>query len=122
MRRAILVFSLAVLMSACQQPAAAPAASEPPAATPAPQMPADAPPQEEVDAKAAATPVAETDSCILDQGSDAAVRLAVRCTAVSPASHPPCNPHNPCKMIQDEIDRSCEMIPAGQARPAECAA
>ncbi len=122
MRRALLVFSLAVLMSACNKPADAPAADAAPAATPAPVMPADAPPQEEVDPAVAATPVGETNSCLLDQGADASARLVARCIAVSPATHPPCNAANPCQMIQDEIDRSCEMIPAGEARPAECTA
>lgn len=123
MRRAILVFSLAALLTACDQPADAPASSQPPASAPAPEMPADAPPQEEVDATAATTPAnVDAESCILDQGSDAAMRLVARCMAVSPASHPPCNPNNPCKLIQDEIDRSCELIPAGEARPAECSA
>ena len=122
MRRALLVFSLAALMSACGKPADAPATEAPPAATPAPEMPADAPPQEEVDPSVAATPVGESGSCLLDQGADASARLVARCIAVSPATHPPCNAANPCQMIQNEIDRSCEMIPAGEARPAECAA
>lgn len=120
MRRAVLVFSLVGLLAACQQPADAPTSSQPPASAPAPEMPADAPPQEEVDATAASP--AATSSCNDEKGAAAAERLAARCTMVSPASHPPCNPANPCQMIQDEIDRSCEMIPAGEARPAECSA
>ena len=81
-------------------------------------MPADAPPQEDVIAPAEAS----STSCTLDQGSDAAVELASRCTRVSPASHPPCNPENPCQLIQDEIDRSCAMYKPGETKPAECAA
>ncbi|WP_332657909.1 hypothetical protein [Brevundimonas sp.] len=110
-----------LLLAACQQPAepAAGDAAAPAAANaPDPVMPADAPPQEE-----AIAPVESGSmSCTLDQGSDAAIELASRCTRVSPASHPPCNPENPCQLIQDEIDRSCAMYKAGETKPAECAA
>jgi len=126
MRRALLVFTLAALMSACNKPADAPAADVSTTATPAPVMPADAPPQEEVDPSVAATPDFSgrpvRSACPAEIGDVAAARLVARCIAVSPATHPPCNAANPCQMIQDEIDRSCEMIPAGEARPAECAA
>lgn len=123
MRRTVLMLSLAALLTACQQPADAPASSQPPASAPAPEMPADAPPQEEVGPPTVTTPAnVEADSCILDQGADGSAVLVARCMAVSTASHPPCNPHNPCKVIQDEIDRACGAIPAGQPRPAECSA
>jgi len=122
MRLPALLSALA-LLAACSQPAEAPADAPPPAATPGgstdePVMPADAPPQEEATAPAEAS----STSCELDQGSDAAVALASRCTRVSPASHPPCNPANPCQMIQDEIDRSCAMYGPGETKPAECTA
>jgi hypothetical protein len=121
-RLPILLTAALLLVSACDQQvepkagdAAAPAAAE---AGPEPVMPADAPPQEEAVAPAEASSM----SCTLDQGSDAAVALASRCTRVSPASHPPCNPENPCQLIQDEIDRSCAMYKPGETKPAECAA
>jgi len=89
-------------------------------------MPEDAPPQEEAMAETPApahTGVpAETGSCTAEVGAAAAIRLVERCTMVSPASHPPCNPANPCAMIQGEIDRSCAMYGAGETKPAECAA
>ncbi len=121
MRLPILLTAAALLLGACQPPAEAPAGQEPASATetaPEPVMPADAPPQEE----AVAPTEAASTSCELDIGSDAAVALASRCTRVSPASHPPCNPANPCQLIQDEIDRSCAMYKPGETKPAECAA
>ena len=122
MRLPILLTAALLLVSACDQQTApkaadgaAPAAAE---AAQEPVMPADAPPQED-----AVAPVeASSMSCTLDQGSDAAIELASRCTRVSPASHPPCNPDNPCQLIQDEIDRSCAMYKPGETKPAECAA
>lgn len=112
------IFALAALLAACTPPAETPT-EEPATATAdqTPVMPADAPPQEEAIAPAEAS----STSCTLDQGSDAAVALASRCTRVSPASHPPCNPENPCQMIQDEIDRSCAMYKPDETKPAECA-
>jgi len=110
-----------LLLAACQQPAqpAAGDAAAPAAANaPDPVMPADAPPQEE----AVAPTEASSTSCTLDQGSDAAMDLVRRCIAVSPATHPPCNPENPCQLIQDEIDRSCAMYKPGEKKPAECTA
>lgn len=121
MRLPILLTAAALLLGACQPPAETPAGQEPASATeaaPEPVMPADAPPQEE----AIAPTEASSMSCTLDQGSDAAIELASRCTRVSPASHPPCNPENPCQLIQDEIDRSCAMYKPGETKPAECAA
>ena len=120
MRLPILLTAALLMVAACdQQPAKAPDAATPAAeAAPEPVMPADAPPQEE----ATAPTEASSTSCILDQGSDAAKELASRCTRVSPASHPPCNPDNPCQLIQDEIDRSCAMYGPGETKPAECAA
>lgn len=112
------LFACAALLAACT-PAAENPAGEPATATAeqTPVMPADAPPQEEAIAPAEAS----STSCTLDQGSDAAVALAARCTQVSPASHPPCNPENPCQMIQDEIDRACAMYKPGETKPAQCA-
>lgn len=113
-----ILLTAALVLAACQPPAEAPADAAPEAAAEAPVMPADAPPQEE----AVAPTEASSTSCTVDQGSDAAIALASRCTRVSPASHPPCNPENPCQMIQDEIDRSCAMYKPGETKPAECSA
>ncbi|HEY1224051.1 MAG TPA: hypothetical protein VGE54_02385 [Brevundimonas sp.] len=116
--RLIPVFAAFALLAACTPPAENPA-GEPATATAeqTPVMPADAPPQEEAIAPAEAS----STSCTLDQGSDGAMELVRRCMAVSPASHPPCNPENPCQLIQDEIDRSCAMYKPGETKPAECA-
>jgi hypothetical protein len=122
MRRAVLAFSLIALLAACQQPANAPAdTAADPAAAPAPVMPADAPPQEEAPADVAditTTPV----SCRQELGEAAAIKLVERCVHVSPASHPPCHPDNPCQMIRDEIDRSCALWTREGNAPPECAA
>lgn len=121
MRLPILLTAALLLVGACDQqaaPGASGAAAPAAEVAPEPVMPADAPPQEE-----AVAPVeASSTACELDIGSDAAVALASRCTRVSPASHPPCNPANPCQMIQDEIDRSCAMYGPGETKPSECAA
>ncbi len=122
MRLPILLTAALLMVAACdQQPASTGADPDAPAttaATPDPVMPADAPPQEEAPAPTEASSM----SCTLDQGSDGAMELVRRCMAVSPASHPPCNPENPCQLIQDEIDRSCAMYKPGETKPAECAA
>ena len=122
MRLPILLTAALLMVAACdQQPAATgadPATPAPAGAAQEPVMPADAPPQEE----AIAPTEASSMSCTLDQGADDAAELAARCTRVSPASHPPCNPDNPCQMIQDEIDRSCAMYKPGETKPAECTA
>lgn len=118
MRLTILLTAAAIALAACTPPAE-PADKAPDAEVAAqePVMPADAPPQEDAVAPAEAS----STSCILDQGSDGAMILVNRCMAVSPASHPPCNPENPCQLIQDEIDRACALYPAGE-KPAQCEA
>jgi hypothetical protein len=125
MRRTVFaLLAVTALVSACERPAEAPAV-EPAAAAaaePAPEMPADAPPQEEVDPAVALEPVGAPVSCLNDIGEAAAQRLVDRCIAVSPATRPPCHVSNPCALIQDEIERSCEMYTPGEAKPAECAA
>lgn len=113
-----ILLTVALALVACSPSAEAPAEKAPAteaAAAQEPVMPADAPPQED-----AVLPAAAETSCILDQGSDGAIALAERCVAVSPASHPPCNPENPCKLMTDEIERACAQYPAGQ-KPAQCA-
>ena len=128
MRRTVLaLLAVGALAGACRPPAATPAektGNEPAAAAaaPAPVMPADAPPQEEVDPAVAMEPVGAPVSCLNDVGEAAAQRLVDRCIAVSPATRPPCHVSNPCALIQDEIERSCEMYTPGETKPAECAA
>lgn len=119
MRRTVIAFlAVTALVAGCGRSAETPETA--PAAAPSPEMPADAPPQEEIDPafvrSAAGAPV----SCLNDIGAEAAQRLVQRCIAVSPATRPPCNVANSCEMIQDEIDRSCEMYGPGEAKPAEC--
>ena len=118
MRLPILLTAAALLLGACQPPAEAPEPAAAPAPAATPVMPADAPPQED-----AVAPIeASSMSCTLDQGSDGAMALVDRCMKVSPASHPPCNPENPCQVIQDEIDRACAIWKRDGNPPAECAA
>ncbi|WP_396594877.1 hypothetical protein [Brevundimonas sp. R86498] len=120
---AALALMMAMALSACGSPETPPATE--PAATAVeqtPVMPDDAPPQEEGVGVAQDTGGTEGGSCTDSVGSAAAIRLAERCTMVSPASHPPCNPDNPCALIQDEIDRACGQYGPDEAKPAECAA
>lgn len=120
MRRTVLALAALVFVSGCQQPAAVPEAEPAAVDAPPPVMPADAPPQEEVGAAAEPSPAPGAAATCRDAiGEEASARLVQRCIAVSPATHPPCNALNPCEMIQGEIDRSCEMFPAGE-KPAEC--
>ena len=131
MRRTVLALLAATaLVAGCGQPAtdeapAAEAGATPAAVLPPPEMPADAPPQEEVDPAAGVAPApseADARSCRESAGEAASARLVERCRQVSPATHPPCNAVNPCRMIEDEIARACDMYGAGETRPAECAA
>ncbi len=123
MRRTVVaLLAMTALLAACQQPAEAPAADPAEATAPAPAMPADAPPQEEVDPALATTPPGGQVSCREELGEAAAIALVERCVQVSPASHPPCHPDNPCTLIQGEIDRSCAMYKPGETKPAQCGA
>lgn len=60
--------------------------------------------------------------CRAEIGAAAAQKLADRCRAVSPATHPPCHPGNSCTLIQGEIDRSCVIWQKDKSRlpPKEC--
>jgi hypothetical protein len=51
-------------------------------------------------------------------GSQRANQLVKQCLQVSPATHPPCNAQNTCKLITDEIKRSCQLL--GHDAPAFC--
>ena len=123
---AALALAFSLSLAACGAPETTPAAEQGAAAVAAveqtPVMPEDAPPQEEEAAVPEETASADGGSCTDAVGAAAATRLAERCTMVSPASHPPCNPDNACALIQDEIDRSCGQYGPGEAKPAECAA
>ena len=123
---AALALALSLSLAACGSPETTPAAEQAatvePAVEPSPVMPDDAPPQEEAGPTEGQLPGAADRTCTDSIGAAAAVRLAERCTMVSPASHPPCNPANACALIQDEIDRSCGQYGPGEARPAECSA
>ncbi len=121
-----LISLMALSLAACGSPEAPAtpeqtAVAEPIAEQP-PVMPDDAPPQEEEAAPESENLGAADRTCTDSIGEAAAVRLAERCTMVSPASHPPCNPANACALIQDEIDRSCAMYGPGETKPEECAA
>ena len=122
-----LVSLMALSLAACGSPETTPAAEETTAAEPAveqtPVMPEDAPPQEEEATAPEGELLSAADRTCTDSiGAAAATRLAERCTMVSPATHPPCNPANACALIQDEIDRACGQYGPGEAKPAECAA
>jgi hypothetical protein len=58
-------------------------------------------------------------SCTDTRGAAAAAQLAAECTQISPASHPPCNPANPCAMMESEIRRSCGLLDPAH-RPSVC--
>lgn len=125
MRRTVFAFlAVTALVAGCDR-SGEPPAGEPDAAgaaAPPPEMPADAPPQEEVDPALVAVPAGPSGACLDEIGAEPAQRLVERCIAVSPATRPPCNVANPCAMIQDEIDRACEMYAPGEAKPSQCAA
>jgi len=115
MRRLIAPVAALALLAACQQaeePAAPPAAETPAAPAPTPE-PTPAPTPE--------APEAQPVSCEAERGLEAAQALADQCRQVSPATRPPCNPANPCAMIQAEIDRSCALWAEDDDVPAECA-
>ena len=112
MRRLIAPVAALALLAACQQ---AEEPVSPPAETPA--APAPAPTPEPTPEAPEAQPV----SCEAERGLEAAQALADQCRQVSPATRPPCNPANPCAMIQAEIDRSCALWAEDDDVPAECA-
>lgn len=122
---AALALAVSLTLAACgspETPAAEQTTAAEPAAEQAPIMPEDAPPQEEAGPMEGDAVAISDQACRDVLGEAAAVRLAERCTMVSPASHPPCNPANPCALIQDEIDRSCAQYGPGETKPAECSA
>lgn len=58
-------------------------------------------------------------SCERQVGEDRAKRMVEDCLAVSSATRPPCNAQNSCRMIVDEIRRSCSAMEARNA-PTFC--
>jgi hypothetical protein len=123
---AALALAMSLSLAACGSPETAAPAEQAPATEQAagqtPVMPDDAPPQEEAAAPEGELLGAADQTCTDSIGAAAATRLAERCTMVSPATHPPCNPDNACALIQDEIDRACGQYGPGDTKPAECAA
>jgi hypothetical protein len=57
-------------------------------------------------------------TCTEAVGAQRANQLAQQCLQVSPATHPPCNAQNTCKLITDEIKRSCQLL--GHDAPGFC--
>lgn len=115
-------FASLALLAACGQ------ADEPvpPPAAPAPTPAAGAPAPEPTPPASPPTPGLlpgnEVGSCAEERGQAAAQALADQCRQVSPATRPPCNPANPCALIQGEIDRACALWAEDGDVPAECAA
>lgn len=66
--------------------------------------------------------LAEARSCASQIGPSMAAQLVKQCSVVSPATHPPCHASNPCDLIVDEIDRSCEVLGPPAKRPSFCVA
>jgi hypothetical protein len=64
------------------------------------------------------TYVEAAESCRQLVGAKRAAEYVRQCRDVSPATHPPCNAKNPCKLIISEIKRSCALF--GSDRPAFC--
>lgn len=57
-------------------------------------------------------------ACNRSVGEQRARELVEQCLQVSPGTHPPCNVQNSCRLITDEIRRSCELL--GRDGPAFC--
>lgn len=58
------------------------------------------------------------ESCTESAGPAVAQEYVAQCLEVSPATHPPCNAHNPCRVILDEIRRGCALL--GKNAPTTC--
>jgi hypothetical protein len=56
--------------------------------------------------------------CRRSVGEDRARELVEQCRQVSPGTHPPCNAENSCRVISDEIRRSCQLL--GRDGPRFC--
>jgi hypothetical protein len=53
------------------------------------------------------------EACSASVGAEKAMNYVRECINISPATHPPCNAANSCKVIIDEIKRGCAMGGAG---------
>lgn len=60
-----------------------------------------------------AASASDAQACGAAVGMERARTLVNECLAVSPATHPPCNAENSCRMITDEIKRGCAMLKNG---------
>ena len=78
----------------------------------------EAPADEGPEPRPAPPPEPEAEGCAGEIGLAKARELALQCRDVSPATRPPCNTANSCEMIQNEIDRGCELL--GQDAPPFC--
>jgi len=57
-------------------------------------------------------------SCRRSMGEERARELEEQCRQVSPGTHPPCDDENSCRVITDEIRRSCQLL--GRDGPRFC--
>jgi hypothetical protein len=57
-------------------------------------------------------------SCNQTVGPAQARRYVDQCRQVSPATHPPCNAANACRLIRNEIRRGCALL--GKDAPSFC--
>ena len=63
---------------------------------------------------------ADDTSCYKEVGKEAASVNVKQCIDVSPATHPPCNDTNPCRLILDEIKRGCVLLIDDKNSPDFC--
>ena len=61
---------------------------------------------------------AEDKTCLQQVGKARSDQMVKQCLQVSMATHPPCNGENSCKLITDEIRRSCQLL--GNDGPGFC--
>ena len=60
-------------------------------------------------------PAARMRPCAETAGPERSALMVRQCLQVSPATHPPCNAANICRLIRDEIIRGCSLFRTGQA-------
>lgn len=122
--RTLTAVALLLATAACNR--AAPANNAAPAANTAAPAQTPAPPANASKAPETAAPTdnprniseSKAEGCAGEIGNAEARELVAQCLEVSPATRPPCNVANSCEMIQDEIERSCELL--GEDAPALC--
>jgi hypothetical protein len=64
---------------------------------------------------------AQPGTCRKAVGPDTSATYVRQCLLVSPATHPPCNPENPCDLIIGEIRRGCGLIHASVVQHPDAA-